>query len=139
MAKKDSTSFIVSSNLKTALAAKNLVSSPDVNEVYYNGSNEIHFLVADLNDGTFSCIISGSGGTEFDKHSIDDPAYIRRFLVKELQNIIGNYPNVASSTTTQQGANFTHRIIHNGVERIGTSQNLADAHALAFIAVLNAS
>jgi hypothetical protein len=139
MAKKDTTSFSVSGTLKTAMSSKGILGIPDVNQTYYNGASETHLLIADMSDGTHRCVIKNTNGVDFDFHTISDPAYVRMFTVRELQIIIGNYPGVAFSDFVQQGANYTHTITHNGVNRTGQSQNIADAHALAFIAVLNAS
>ena len=137
MAKKESTSFTVSTNLRNSLQAKSLLKIPDVNQVYYNGANETHLLIADMSDGTYRCIIKSVSGVDFDFHDIADPLYIRQYTIRELQGMVGNYPGVSFSDFTQQGANYTHTITYNGVNQTGESQNLADAQALAFIKVLN--
>jgi hypothetical protein len=139
MAKKETTTFNTSSTLRTALQAKNLLGIPDVNQVYFNGANETHLLIADMSDGTFRCIIKSTSGVDFDFHSIDDAEYIRQYTVREVQIMIGSYPNVSNLQVEEQGNNKTVTITHNGIASVGTSQNIADAHDLAFITVLNAS
>jgi hypothetical protein len=139
MAKKETTSFTVSGNLKTALAAKGLLRTPDVNETYYNGANEVHLLIANIGGNLFRCVIKSTSGVDFDLHSTDDQVYVREYATRELVDIIGAHPNVSNLQIEEQGNNKTVTITHNGIARVGISQNIADAHALAFISVLNAS
>lgn len=139
MAKKSTTSLTVSTSLKAALQAKNAYPPIDVNQTYYNGANEVHLLISDMSDGTYRCVIQQTSGVSFDFHTISDPAYIREWTQRELGAIIGNYDGVQSSEAVQQGANWTHTIVRNGQSFQATDQNPANAQALAFIAVLNAS
>lgn len=139
MAKKNTTSFNVSTTLKNALVAKGINVTPDVNHVYYNGANETHLLIADMSDGTFRCIIKSTSGVDFDFHSIDDPSYIRMYTERELFILMIGFPGVTNYVSAQQGANWTYTITRNGQNYVGEDQNIADAQAEALIAMINAS
>jgi hypothetical protein len=134
---KEQTTFSVSTDLKTAMISKSILPVKDVNQTFYKASNEVHLFIADMSDGTYRCITKTTSGLEFDFCDISDNALVRMFTYAELAREVSRYTGVSRADYTEQGANKTFTITHNGINRVGVSTNLADACALAFIEVLN--
>lgn len=138
--KKEITNYANSSQLKTAMMAKNMVKPLDVNMAVFDGNNnDLHLLVSDMSDGTFRTVNNTSGVVSFDFVDKTDPTLVRCFTIRELEACIGEIPGVSSSTWTKNADVYTYTIIYNGNTYTGVhTGNLPNACAKAFKSMIDA-
>lgn len=136
--KKPQTTFTVSQNLKTAMAAKGRYPQlqPDM-AVYDGAQSDQHLLHGQYDDGSFRTINTTNSGITFDFVVSDDAELVRIWTERELQVFIGNLPGVGGSSGVLNGQTWTWTIIFNGQNVTGTDNNKPDAIAEALITILN--
>lgn len=139
--KKEKTNYSTSFDFKTALLEKAIQVTPMPNDVVYDGSGtDEHLIIADTSDGSYRTINFVNGVGSFDFVESTDPALVKAWTKRELENFIGIYPGVQSSETEINAGppiTYTHRIGYNGQVYSATNSNLPNAMAKAMIKILN--
>lgn len=139
--KKDQSSYNVSTQLKTALLAKNIDQSIQVDWAVYEGSATTkHLAISRQDDGSYRCLCIENNIPNFDFVDENDPLLTRMYTRKELNAVIGGWAGISFSSGSFNGSTYTWNIIHNDVSQIGTDNNkMIDAAMKSFKKVVDAS
>lgn len=138
--KLERTAYVVSNNLKTALAAKNAYPALVVGNAVYDGvGSDQHLIVAENQNGTFRTINVVGSTTSFDFINPADAQLVRFWNVEELAVMIAQVPGVSSSDGVLNIDTWTWTINYNGQNYTGTDTSKPDAIAKALIKVINAA